>query len=361
MSSTLKFGSFSMTIFGESHGNAIGVTIDGLPSGFAVDFDAVNAFMARRAPRKDGTSTFRNEKDAFEILSGITDSKTNGSPLCAMIKNTDQHSADYKSVSYLARPGHADYTGSLRYNYSNDLHGGGHFSGRLTAPLVFAGAICAQLLEAENIFSGAHIASIMDVSDKSFNPVSVNKSDLDSVKSAYLPLIDKEKDSEMREIILNASKNLDSVGGTIECAVIGLPAGIGSPIFDGIENRISQIAFGIPAIKGIEFGVGFEVGRLYGSENNDEFFIEDGQIKTRTNNCGGILGGISNAMPLVFRVAVKPTPSIARAQKTVDYKNMTEQTLEIKGRHDPCIVPRAVPCVEAAANIAIYTLLKENL
>lgn len=361
MSSTLKFGSFSMTIFGESHGNAIGVTIDGLPSGFAVDFDAVNAFMARRAPRKDGTSTFRNEKDAFEILSGITDSKTNGAPLCAVIKNTDQHSADYKSVSYLARPGHADYTGSVRYNYSNDLRGGGHFSGRLTAPLVFAGAICGQLLEAEKIYSGAHIASIMNEADKRFDPVNVTKAVLDSVKSSYLPLIDKEKDAKMREIILEASKNLDSVGGTIECAIIGVPTGVGSPIFDGIENRISQIVFGIPAIKGIEFGVGFEVAKLHGSENNDEFFIENEEIKTRTNNCGGILGGISDSMPIIFRVAVKPTPSIAKAQKTVDYKSVTEETLEIKGRHDPCIVPRAVPCVEAAANIAIYTLLKESL
>lgn len=357
MSSTLNFGNFSMTIFGESHGNAIGVTIDGLPAGENIDFDKINDFMARRAPKKDGTSTLRNEKDAFEILSGILNDKTTGTPLCAMIKNTDQHSDDYKSVSHLARPGHADYTGFVRYNGANDLRGGGHFSGRLTAPLVFAGAVCAQILERKGIVTGAHILSIKNIFDDKFDEVNVNATELEAIKKRYLPLINTDNDEKMRSVIATAREELNSVGGTVECAIIGVPCGIGSPIFDGIENRISQIVFGIPAIKGIEFGRGFEASMLYGNENNDEFYVSNGVIKTRTNNAGGILGGISNGMPIIFKVGFKPTPSIAQPQKTVDYVKMNEEVLEIKGRHDPCIVPRAVPCVEAAANIAIFSLL----
>lgn len=356
MSSNFK-GNISISIFGESHGNGIGVVIDNLPAGEKIDFEKVIDFMARRAPKKDGTSTSRSESDFPEIMSGIFENKTTGTPLCAVIKNTDQHSADYKSVSHLARPAHADYTGFVRYNGANDLRGGGHFSGRITAPLVFAGAICGQILENRGIFTGAHILSIKNITDKGFDSVNITADELISVRNRYLPLVDVSKEEQMRQQIENARLQCDSVGGIVECAVVGIPVGIGSPMFDGIENRISQLVFGIPAVKGIEFGAGFDSTNMYGSENNDEFYIESGKILTKTNNHGGILGGISSGMPITLKVAFKPTPSIARAQKTVDYTTMTEETLQIKGRHDPCIVPRAVPCVESAVNIALLSLL----
>lgn len=360
MSSMIKYGRFSLSIFGESHGNGIGAVLDGIPGGQHIDYDKILEYMARRTSKKDGLSTARNEKDVPEILSGIKDGVTTGTPICAVIRNTDQRSADYKSVSYLARPGHADYTGYVRYNGANDLRGGGHFSGRLTAPLVFAGAVCGQILESRGIFSGAHIYSIKDCYDKPFDMVNITEEELKTVRNRYLTLSDESIDGKIREIIETARTAQDSVGGIIECAVIGLDAGIGSPIFDGIENRISAIVFGIPAVKGIEFGAGFKSASLFGSENNDEFYIDENKnIKTRTNNCGGILGGISNSMPIIFRTAIKPTPSISRPQKTVDYVNMTEEVIEIKGRHDPCIVQRAVVCVEAAANIGVLSFLLE--
>ena len=357
MSSAFKLGELSVSIFGESHGKAIGVVIDGLPGGFKIDFDAVLDFMARRAPKKDGTSTMRSEKDFPNVVSGMVDGVLTGTPLCAVINNTDQHSADYKSVSHMARPGHADYTGFIHYNGSNDLRGGGHFSGRLTAPLVFAGAIASQILESKGIITGAHILSVKNVSDCRFDPVNVTGEQLKTVRNRYLPLIDTTVEESMREVIKDAFSNLDSVGGIIEYAAVGIPVGIGSPMFDGIENRISQLVFGVPAVKGIEFGAGFESTQLFGSENNDPFCIDNNQIKTVTNNHGGILGGITSGMPVIFRTAVKPTPSILKPQKTVDYVNMTEETLNIKGRHDPCIVPRAVPCIESAANLAILSYL----
>lgn len=357
MSSAFKLGELSVSIFGESHGKAIGLVIDGLPGGFKVDFDAILDFMARRAPKKDGTSTMRSEKDFPNVVSGMVDGVLTGTPLCAVISNTDQHSADYKSVSHMARPGHADYTGYIRYNGSNDLRGGGHFSGRITAPLVFAGAIASQILESKGIITGAHILSINNVCDNRFDSVNVTGEQLKTVRNRYLPLIDTNVEAGMREVINDALLNQDSVGGVIEYAAVGLPAGIGSPMFDGVENRISQIVFGVPAVKGIEFGIGFEASKLHGSENNDPFCIENGEIKTVTNNHGGILGGITSGMPLIFRTAIKPTPSILKPQKTVDYVNMTEETLNIKGRHDPCIVPRAVPCIESAANLAILSYL----
>ena len=357
MSSTFQSDNISLTIFGESHGKAIGVTIDKLPAGITLDFDKILEFMARRAPKKDGTSTFRTEKDFPEIISGVYNGKTTGEPICAVIKNTDQHSDDYKSVSYLARPGHADYTGYVRYNGANDLRGGGHFSGRLTAPLVFAGAVCAQLLEQKGIYSAAHILSIGKAKDASFDSVEADFELMEQVKKRYLPVIDLQADSLMREEIETARKNLDSIGGIVECIIAGNTLGIGSPIFDGLENRIAQLVVGIPAVKGIEFGAGFSAAEMHGSENNDPFYLKNGKISAKTNNAGGILGGIGSGMPIIFRAAFKPTPSIAKQQYTVDYVKMTEEILEIKGRHDPCIVPRAVPCIEAAANIAVYSLL----
>lgn len=357
MSSNLHFGNLSVSIFGESHGNGIGVVIDGLPGGEEIDFERVLDFMARRAPKKDGISTRRNEKDFPEIMSGYLNGKTTGTPLCAVIKNTDQHSNDYNNISAVARPGHADYTGSIRYNRSNDIRGGGHFSGRITAPLVFAGAVCGQILERRGIYSGAHILSIGDIYDEKFDSVNVVKDELEAVKAKDFPLINSDFEQAMRDKVKDASEKLDSIGGRIECAVVGLDAGIGSPMFDGIENRISQAVFGIPAVKGLEFGAGFGFADMFGSSANDPFTTDGIKIKSVTNNNGGILGGISSGMPIIFTAAIKPTPSIAQPQQTVDYIKMENTVLEIKGRHDACIVPRAVPVVEAAANIAILSFL----
>lgn len=355
--SSLFNGGISVSIFGESHGNGIGVVMDNLPAGEPIDLDEIGVFMARRAPKKDGTSTMRSEKDIPDILSGFFEGKTTGTPLAAVIFNTDQHSKDYGNISHIARPAHADYTGFLRYNGANDPRGGGHFSGRITAPLVFAGAVCAQILKRRGITTGAHIRSIKGISDEAFDPMNVTAEQLEAVKSRSFPVISDEAEEKMRAEILSARNNLDSVGGVIECVAVGFPAGVGSPMLDGLENVISRLVFAIPAVKGIEFGNGFGCAELFGSENNDEFALKDGKVVTLTNNHGGILGGISSGMPIIFRAAFKPTPSISRSQNSVDFKKMTEQELVIKGRHDPCVVPRAVPCVEAALNIALVSAL----
>lgn len=353
--SSLFNGGISVSIFGESHGKGIGVVMDNLPAGEDIDLEQIYAFMARRAPRKDGTSTTRSEKDIPEILSGLYNGKTTGTPLCAVIMNSDQHSADYGNISHIARPAHADYTGYLRYNGANDPRGGGHFSGRITAPLVFAGAVCAQILQHRGITTGAHIVSIKDVNDERFDPVSVTAQQLEAVKARSFPVLSDKAEEEMRSVINSAREAQDSVGGVVECAAVGVPAGIGSPMMEGLENVIAQLVFAVPAVKGIEFGNGFDCTQLFGSENNDPFAIKDGEIVTLTNNHGGILGGISSGMPIIFRAAFKPTPSIARPQSSVDFKTLTEEQLVIKGRHDPCVVHRAVPCIEAAMNIALVS------
>jgi len=359
MSSTWK-NNISFTVFGESHGAAIGVCMDNVPPGETIDMDKIYEFMARRAPKKDGTSTFRSEKDIPQIISGYHNGKTTGTPLTAIIANTDQHSQDYSNLSRLARPGHADYTGALRYRGFNDVRGGGHFSGRLTAPLCFAGAVAGQILEKRGIYVGAHISEIHGIKDRSFDPINTSKDDIRELRSKDFPVIIDVQGNEMKKEILNARKNQDSVGGIIECIAINVPAGIGSPIFDGIENSIAQLIFGIPAVKGLEFGAGFDAAGMTGSENNDEFYVNDrGIVVTKTNNHGGILGGISSGMPITLKVAVKPTASISKPQETVDYSAMKNETLVIKGRHDPCIVPRAVPCVEAAVNLAVLSHMLE--
>ena len=358
--SSFYSGGIKLSLFGESHGKGIGVVLDNLPSGVPIDLDRVGIFMARRAPKKDGTSTTRNEKDIPEILSGLYEGKTTGTPLAAVIFNQDQHSGDYGNISHIARPAHADYTGFLRYNGANDPRGGGHFSGRITAPLCFAGAVCGQILEQRGITTGAHIHSIKGVCDSAFDPVNVTAEQLELVKRRPFPTLSENAEFEMREVINNARTAQDSVGGVVECAAVGFPAGVGSPMLNGLENIISQLVFAIPAVKGIEFGNGFGCAEVFGSENNDEFTITKGKIATRTNNHGGILGGISSGMPIIFRVAFKPTPSVSRPQRSVDFKAMTEEELIIKGRHDPCVVPRAVPCVEAALNIALLSALTEN-
>lgn len=348
-----------ISIFGESHGNGIGVVIDGLPAGEKLDLDEIYLQMSRRAPGNDKAATPRLEKDFPEILSGIFDNTTTGAPLCAVIKNTNTRSQDYGNVLKNPRPAHADYTGYVRYNGFNDIRGGGHFSGRLTAPLVFAGAICRQILERKSIKIAAHISSIGNIEDERFNGTDIPHKLMDRLSKAKFGLIDQVREEKMRSLIEECRMSQDSIGGTIECAVTGMPAGAGSPMFGGIENVISSIVFGIPAVKGIEFGSGFEGSKSRGSQNNDEFYYDNGVVKTRTNNHGGILGGISSGMPIIFRTAIKPTPSISRKQRTVDLNNKTDSELEINGRHDPCIVVRAVPVIESATAIAIINILSE--
>lgn len=349
---------FQISLFGESHGAGIGVVIDGMPAGLKIDFDALDAFMKRRAPGRDKTSTPRKESDRPEILSGVHNGITTGVPLAAFIRNNNTRSGDYSELSAVARPGHADYTGFVRYGGFNDVRGGGHFSARLTAPLVFAGGIAKQLLASQSIFVGAHIARAAGIDDARFADVALDQNTLLQAENSDFPVLDAKAGAQMRDAIESARLAQDSVGGIVECAVIGVPAGVGSPMFDGIENRIASIVFGIPAVKGIEFGAGFSAADLRGSENNDAFIVNDGAISTKTNRHGGILGGISSGMPIVFRAAFKPTPSIAQPQKTVDFRKNAPAELSIKGRHDPCVVVRAVPVVEAAAAIAVVDLLR---
>lgn len=323
---------FRFTIFGQSHAPAIGVTVEGLPAGFAPDMEALAAFMARRAPG-GRYATSRKEADAVEFISGLADGKCCGAPVTAIIRNTNTRSADYEYMRHIPRPGHADFAAMAKYGESRDFSGGGQFSGRMTAPLCIAGALALQLLEREGIKISASIVSIGGERDE----------------------------KKMFELIDRVRSEGDSVGGIIECRVEGLRPGVGEPMFDGLENRIAQAVFGIPAVKGIEFGAGFAASAMRGSENNDPFIIEEnGAVATESNNHGGILGGISSGMPVVFRTAIKPTPSIARTQQSVDMEKMCKTDLNIRGRHDPCIVPRALPCLEAAAAVAIYDLILEE-
>ncbi|WP_308780361.1 chorismate synthase [uncultured Clostridium sp.] len=347
-----------ISIFGESHGNAIGVTIDGLPCGFEIDMDKVLFEMERRAPGKNQLSTARKEKDLPEILSGYFEGRTTGTPLCAIIRNSDTRSKDYSKTKDFVRPGHADYSGFERYSGFNDYRGGGHFSGRLTAPLVFAGAICKQILEEKGIFIGAHIGSIKNIEDDSFNPTNISTEELLKLKDKELPLINESLEEKIKHTIMQAKYEGDSVGGTIECAVVGIKAGVGNPFFDSIESTLAHLMFSVPAIKGIEFGRGFDMTKLFGSEANDEYYYDGDLVKTKTNNNGGILGGISNGMPIVFKVAVKPTASILKEQNTIDINNKKDVKFIIEGRHDPCIVQRAVPVIEAVAAIGILDLIK---
>lgn len=346
-----------ISVFGESHGNGIGVVIDGLPAGIKIDMDKVLVQMARRAPGKDKTATPRLEKDFPNVLSGMLDNTLTGAPLCAVIENTNTRSGDYSNLLSCPRPGHSDYAAFVKYNGANDIKGGGHFSGRITAPIVFAGAVCRQILEQKGIKIAAHIASIGNVNDESFNPVEVEDSLIEKLNLSAFALIDDSAVQKMRDEVEKARTSLDSVGGTIECAVTGIEAGIGDPMFDGVEGVIAKAVFGVPAIKGIEFGKGFELARMRGSQSNDPFRYKDGKVVTETNNMGGILGGITNGMPVIFRAAVKPTPSISQKQKTVDLQKKENAELEIHGRHDPCIVPRAVPVIEAVTAIAIINMM----
>ena len=352
MSSIYHGAVLRLSVFGQSHAEAVGMTLEGLPAGLPVDLDALQSFLNRRAPGRSDWSTSRREEDSPEFLCGLKDGKTCGAPLTAIIRNRNTRGSDYEQLRRLPRPGHADYAAQLRYGGFQDFAGGGHFSGRLTAPLCIAGGILLQMLEAQGIRVKARIRAIAGIEDDAAFTESVAEKDF--------PAVSDTVGERMKAAILSARSEGDSVGGVIECVVSGVPGGLGSPMFDGVENRIAQLAFAVPAVKGIEFGSGFQSAGMRGSENNDPYAIEDGHDVTCTNHAGGVLGGITTGMPVVFRVAVKPTPSIAAPQQTVNLDTMQPETLCVTGRHDPCIVPRAIPVVEAVAAIAVADLILEG-
>ena len=341
----------SVSMFGEAHGPAIGVTVDNLPSGEYIDAEELARFMARRY--SGGSAPAVNSMP--HIMSGIFNDRTTGTPLCAFLQNTDTSAPQHDNLDSLARPGHADYTGTMRYRGFNDVRDGGHFSDRLTAPLCFAGAVCAQILERRGIYTGAHILQIHNIKDNPFDPVNITRDGVLSVRNKDFPVINDRKGWAMIEDINKAHEGGESLGGVIECAAVNVPAGIGSPIFDGLENNIAQLIFGIPNVRGLEFGAGFLSAKMVGSQNNDEFYVNDhGHVLTKTNNHGGILGGISSGMPITLRVAFKPSEYVAGEQNVVNYRDMTSETVE-SVKHIPCSVPAAVPCVEAAVNIALLS------
>ncbi len=344
-----------LSIFGQSHGAAIGMTLDGVPAGLPVDTQKLQAFLNRRAPGNHAYATTRKENDCPEFLSGVVDGYTCGAPITAIIRNQNTRSHDYNNLKDCPRPGHADFTAQIKYGGYQDVAGGGHFSGRLTAALCIAGGLCKQWLEAKGIRIGAHIAAIAGIPDEpeSFDAIAPN---FDAIALDF-PVISPKAGVKMQTAIADAKKDGDSVGGIIECCAVNLPAGLGDPMFEGVESRIAQIIYGIPAVKGLDFGSGFAGSNLRGSQNNDAYTVQDGKITTLTNHAGGILGGITNGMPLLFRVAVKPTPSISKPQQSVSMTKLEPQSLQIQGRHDPCIVPRAVPVVEAATAIAILDMI----
>lgn len=343
-----------LSIFGQSHGPAIGMTLDGIPAGLPVDFEKLQSFLNRRAPGQSSLTTPRKEADNPEFLAGIVDGYTSGAPIAAIIANKNTRSSDYSNLKDCPRPGHADYTAQLKYKGYQDVAGGGHFSGRLTAPLCIAGGLCKQWLEKIGVQISAHINMIAGIADEpiDFNRVHPN---LSAIRTDF-PVISFESGVKMQAEIAKAKADGDSVGGIIECFIVGLPAGLGEPMFGGVESKIAQIIYGIPAVKGLDFGSGFSGSYLRGSQNNDQYTIENGKIITTTNHAGGILGGITTGMPVIFQTAIKPTPSIAKNQQSVSLEKMQIQDLIIHGRHDPCIVPRAVPVIEAAAAIAVFDI-----
>lgn len=355
-----EFGNLlKISVFGQSHGMAIGVVVDGLPAGEAIDLEALNAFLARRKPGKSPLSTARKESDAPVFLSGLENGVTCGAPLCAVIENSDQHSSDYTELRDKPRPGHADYTAFVKWGGQADMRGGGHFSGRLTAPLCIAGGIARQILARRGVYVGAHLWSVGTERDTPF-PLRPTRELFEAVAAKPFPVLDDHAGERMQALILEARQAQDSVGGVIECAAVGLPAGLGDPMFGGVENRLSAALFGIPAVKGVEFGDGFAAARAHGSENNDPFIMEGGRVAAETNHAGGILGGITSGMPIVLRTAMKPTPSIARPQRTVSLSAGADTELVIHGRHDPCIAHRAVPVVEAVTAAVLLDLLLEG-
>jgi len=346
-----------VSIFGQSHSPAIGVTVDGLPVGEEIDMEELERFLRRRAPGHTATATARREGDKPRFLCGLVEDSTCGAPLTAIIENTDVRSQDYDRLKDVPRPGHADYTAQVKYGGSQDARGGGHFSGRLTAPLCIAGGIALQILARRGIHIAAHIRSVADVEDRPFDPMGESIHTLEELTQAPFPVLDASAGEEMERAILEAKGRGDSLGGVVEVMVTGLPAGVGGPLFDGMESRLAAVLFGVPAVKGVEFGAGFQAARMPGSRNNDPFRMERGCVTAMSNHAGGILGGITTGAPLVFRVAFKPTPSIALEQDSVSLSQQQDEILTVSGRHDPCIVPRALPVTEAAAALVVLDAL----
>lgn len=339
----------SVSIFGEAQGPAIGVTIDNLPPGEFIEADKLHAFMERRCPGVHSSDNF------IQIMSGILKERTTGTPLCAFIQNTQTEAApDFSRLNRLPRPGHADYTGTLRYRGFNDIREGGHFSDRLTAPLCFAGAVCGQILERRGIYTGAHALEIHGIRDKEFDYINADKEAIMAVRQRSFPVIDFDAGTEMLDDIRRAADGGESLGGIVECVSVNVPAGIGSPIFDGLENSIAQLMFGIPGVRGIEFGAGFKAAEMVGSQHDDSFYVDDhGHIRTHTNHHGGILGGISSGMPIIVRVAFKPTPTLRSVSDTLS--TMQSGKLDAELGAESCIVPRMVPSVEACVNLALLS------
>lgn len=356
--SSMWSNGIKISVFGESHSAGIGVVLDNLPAGRKVDMAEVRAFLRRRQAKSDGTTTTRIEPDVPNVLSGLFDDTTNGTPLCMMIENTNVRSGDYSNLKASMRPGHADFTGHVKYHGANDIRGGGHFSGRLTACLVAAGAVCGQILEQEGIHACAHLLSVHQLQNEPLDQNSLTAEKIKGIRALPFPVLEETQRKDIMDHIRETAMAKNSVGGIVECVAIGMLAGVGAPMFDNLESIISSLIFSIPGVKGIEFGNGFACTGLYGSENNDPFLIaEDGCVKTESNHHGGILGGISSGMPISFRAAFKPTPSISLEQDTIDIEKHENTKLVIKGRHDPCIAVRAVPVVEACCNIALLSAL----
>ena len=356
-----EFGNkLKISVFGQSHGPAIGVVMDGLPAGEEIDMDELNFFLSRRKPGKNTLSTQRQETDLPKFIAGIENGRTCGAPVCAVIENSNTRSADYAELLDKPRPGHADYTAWTKWSGRADMRGGGKFSGRLTAPLCIAGGIAKQLLARKGIHVGAHLSQVSSVKDVPF-PLHPENALFQCIARKEFPVINDTAGEAMKKAIEAARAGADSVGGIVECTAIGLPAGLGDALFGGMESRLSAALFGIPAVKGVEFGAGFQVSEMMGSENNDPFQIDDtGSIVTVTNHCGGILGGITNGMPLLFRAAFKPTPSIGLPQHTVSLSKRENTLLTIRGRHDPCVVHRAIPVVEGIAALVLLDIILEE-
>lgn len=357
---SFEFGTaLRLRVYGASHAPCVGVEITGLPAGEAVDDTVLQHFLDRRRPGRSALTTSRKEADRPQFLSGLRGGVTTGGPLRAEIPNLDAHPEDYTALADTPRPGHADYTARLKYGHDTDLRGGGVFSGRMTAPLCIAGGIAKQILARRNIHIGAHLASVGNIPDDSF-PVNPDKALLERLASREFPTLSNAAGNAMQEEILRAKSEGDSVGGVIACAAIGVPAGLGGPLFQGLEGRLAQALFAIPAVKGVDFGDGFHAAALRGSAHNDPYTVQQGKLLPASNHAGGILGGITTGMPVTLRVAVKPTPSIAKPQKTVRLSRMEETTLTLQGRHDPCVALRAVPVVEAMTAVVLLDLLLEE-
>lgn len=346
-----------LSVFGESHGEAIGCVIDGLPNGIKLDFDEISREMARRAPGNDKTATARKESDIPHILSGVLNGITTGAPLAMEIKNTNTRSGDYGNLMSVPRPSHSDYPAYVKYNGNNDVRGGGHFSGRLTAPIVFSGAVAKQILKTKGVTIGAHIIRIGSACDNLFDKNNICAAELDAVTHKQFAVVNDESEAEMRACVEAARVNGDSIGGVIECAAVGLPVGLGGNMFDTVESRLSAALFGVPAVKGVQFGAGFDFAEMLGSQANDGYEMRNGKVALLSNNNGGILGGMTSGAPIIFSVVLKPTPSVSVPQKSVNLQTMENETLIVKGRHDPCVVPRAVSVIEGITAVTLLDLM----